>query len=203
MPSTDSTTVFIARVLCAEITPMISHTTTLQKPRTPSPTHTRVDRIVDVCLKDRVAWRNKQGLVRQNAVKYLSDEEIRSERILHVLAETRAMGWTPYKHKGSESWYGFKKGKEHIPIILEDHDRNSKTKHGYLTTAPWKKDMSSMGWREYNSWSKTDLDNYIKNIKSLGWKSFGRSPTRKMIDTNVLSNIEIREILESFDSIRK
>jgi len=195
MPVTTNFATFISR---ANQTPL-----TTQRPRTPSPTHTRLNRIVDVGLGDRVDWRKQQGLVRQNALKCLTDEEIRSERILHVLDEAHTLGWTPYKHEGRECWYGFKKGKEHIPIILEDHDSNSKTKHGYLTTAPWKKDMSSMGWREYNSWSKMDLDNYIKNIKSLGWKSFGRSPTRKMIDTNVLSNIEIRDILETFDSIRK
>jgi len=67
MPVTTNFATFISR---ANQTPL-----TTQRPRTPSPTHTRLNRIVDVGLEDRVDWRKQQGLVRQNAVKCLTDEE--------------------------------------------------------------------------------------------------------------------------------
>ena len=84
MPVTTNFAIFIAR---ANQTPL-----TTQRPCTPSPTHTRLNRIVDVGLEDRVDWRKQQGLVRQNAVKCMTDEDILSERILRGLYRRGSRG---------------------------------------------------------------------------------------------------------------
>jgi hypothetical protein len=130
-----------------------------------------------------------------------TDEQSRNGLVKRCLRLTEELEWDTYKRSG---FYWFKKGGKCIPIILEDHMKDKKTKKGYLTAAGWKTDSTSMCWLEYTSWTTNMVENYIKWINSLDWVSFGASRTnRKRLDPINMSDEQIKGILKGFESMNK
>jgi len=126
----------------------------------------------------------------------------RTDLVRGILQLTEELGWVN-TYKTDPGFYEFKKNGRYIPIILEDHMWKEKTKKGYLTTAGWKTDQQSMSWKEYSSWTSTNVTNYINNVNALGWVSFGRSPTRKRMDPVTLSMERVKEELKKFETIHE
>jgi hypothetical protein len=132
-----------------------------------------------------------------------TDEHTRDDLVKRILRVTEVLGWTKkYSSHRGENYYWFKKGRDCIPIILEDHAMNKKTKKGYLTTAPWGGD-GTMSWGTLTWWSSTNVTNYINNINTLGWGKFGRCHNRKRLDPVTLSMEQIKEVLKRFETIHE
>ena len=132
-----------------------------------------------------------------------TNERSRDDLVKDVLKLTAELGWTRYyKSPTKDAHYRFKKNDKVLPIILEDHEINSRTKKGYITTYGWCSN-TILCW-PIHTWTTEMANKYIINVNSLNWVLFGRSTTnRKRLDPINMSNEQIKEILKRFETIHE
>jgi len=126
-----------------------------------------------------------------------TNERTRDDLVKGILKLTEGLGWIKNKKSG---YYEFKKNNECIPIILEDHKNNERTKKGYLTTCGWRD--SGMCMSPYKHCNQSAIISYINLVNSLNWVLFGRTFTnRKRLDPINMSYEQIKDILKKFETI--
>jgi len=132
-----------------------------------------------------------------------TSERSRDDLVKDILKLTAELGWARYyKSRSKDAHYWFKKNDKALPIILEDHEINSRTKKGYITTSGWNSN-GALCW-PIHTWTTEMANKYIINIYSLQWESFGRSNTnRKRLDPIDMSNKQIKELLKTFETINE
>jgi hypothetical protein len=126
-------------------------------------------------------------------VEEVANRETRNELIQDILQLTQELDWTMYS-KGTYLW--FCKGDQTVPLTVEVHSNDSKTKHGYLTTytRSWCKD-SGIAYTTYQT-----------NVEKLQWVPYtvdgtSKKSQRKRLDPMALSTSDIKSILIQFETI--
>jgi hypothetical protein len=129
----------------------------------------------------------------EEPVEEVAKRETRNELIQDILQLTQELDWTMYS-KGTYLW--FCKGDQTVPLTVEVHSNDSKTKHGYLTTytRSWCKD-SGIAYTTYQT-----------NVEKLQWVPYtvdgtSKKSQRKRLDPMALSTSDIKSILIQFETI--